>query len=301
MQALGFYLALPFMYLLSLLPFWVLFRLSDLMYLLVRLVKYRKQVIETNLKYAFPNKSQSEVKAIRNKFYRHFCDLFFETMKLQTISIKEMKRRMVFSNVEYLEEMFRQKRDVIAVCGHYGNWEWIPSINVNISAQGVEVYHPLKNKKMDAFMLKLRSRFHTLNFTMNATLREVIKLKRSNTPYVIGLISDQSPARVKIQYRTVFLNQNTAVHLGAEKIAQATNDVVVYFKMNKVKRGCYRVDVVPVTETPKSLAEFEITEKHVRILEQQIIERPELWLWSHRRWKYSPDRTAIDEQSLMVK
>jgi KDO2-lipid IV(A) lauroyltransferase len=298
MQALTFYLTRPFMYLLSLLPFWVLYGLSDLMYLVVRLVGYRRQIIDTNLRFSFPEKTKDELDTIRDKFYRHFCDLFVETMKVQSLSVKEIKKRMVFRNTEYCETIFAQNRDVIAVLAHYGNWEWVTSINLHVTARGVEVYHPLKNKYMDGFMLKLRTHFDTLNFTMKASMREIVKLKRMQQRYILGLISDQSPARNKIQYRSVFLNQNTPVHLGAEKMAKATNDAVVFLKMEKVKRGYYVIDIIPITENPKDAPDYEITETHLRMLEQQIIQRPELWLWSHKRWKYSPNRTAIDAESL---
>ena len=151
---------------------------------------------------------------------------------------------------------------------------------------------------MDRYMKELRSKFGSISFTMKATMREVIGLKRKQLRFVLGLISDQSPARNKIQYRTVFLNQNTPIHLGAEKIAKATNDPVVYLHVEKLARSRYKATVVPVSDQPKDSADFEITEKHVRMLEQQIIEKPEYWLWSHKRWKYSPNRLAIDVESL---
>lgn len=300
MQACLFYIARPFMWVLSVLPFWVLHWLSDVMYVLVRLVRYRKKIVETNLRFAFPAYSPEKLKAVRNGFYRHFCDLFFETMKLQSIGQKSIRKRMSFENLELIEKYAGQNKDVIVVLAHYGNWEWVPSINLHVTPIGAEVYHPLKNKYMDRFMLGLRSRFGTLNFTMKATTRQVLMLKKKQQRFVLGLISDQSPARVKIQYRTVFLNQNTPVILGAEKMAKMTNDPVVFLRVEKVKRSYYKATVVPVSEFPKETADFEITEKHMRLLEQQINETPEYWLWSHKRWKYSPNRTAIDAESLKV-
>jgi Kdo2-lipid IVA lauroyltransferase/acyltransferase len=299
-QALLYFLARPFMWLVSVLPFFVLHRLSDILYLLVRLVGYRKKVIDANLYYAFPEKGNKERARIRNAYYRHFCDLFFETMKLQSISVGAMKRRMAFDNLELIENYALQKRDVIVVMAHYCNWEWVPSVNLHITPVATAVYHPLKNKYMDGFMYRIRTRFGTLNFPKKATLREVVKLKRKQQRYILGLISDQSPARIHIQHRTVFLNQNTAVHLGAEKIAKTTGDPVVYLKVEKVKRSCYKGTFVPLFDNPKDTGDFEITEAHIGMLESQIMAKPEFWLWSHKRWKYSPNRTAIDAESLKV-
>jgi Kdo2-lipid IVA lauroyltransferase/acyltransferase len=299
-KAILFYIALPFIYLVSLLPFWVLYRISDVLYCLMLIVRYRNKVIIDNLRYSFPELSDNERRKIQNQFYRHFCDLIFETVKIFTISHKEIKKRVVLENFELLEKYNNEGRDGIAVVAHYCNWEWLTSFNLHLKAQGCEVYHPLKNPYMDRFMLKLRTRFGNFNFTMNATMREIIKLKRSNQRYVLGLIADQSPARVKIQYRTVFLNQNTAVHVGPEKMAIAFDDPVVFFKMSKLRRGYYKVSIIPVCEHPKQTKPNEITEAHIHILEQIIREQPQYWLWSHKRWKYSPNRTNIDLKSLTV-
>jgi KDO2-lipid IV(A) lauroyltransferase len=297
MQSIGYYIARPFMWFVSVLPFWVLHLLSDLVFVLVRIAKYRQEVIDTNLRYSFPQKSETERIGIRNRYYRHFCDLFFETMKIQTISKRAISKRMVFTNLEMIEQYASQNRDAIVVMAHYCNWEWIPSINLHITPLATAVYHPLKNKNMDGFMLRLRSRFGNLNFTKEATLREIVMLKRKNQRFILGLISDQSPARVNIQYRSVFLNQNTPVHLGAEKIAKTTGDPVVYLHVEKVKRSYYQATFVPISDSPKVNSEYEITEAHLRLLEAQIEAKPEYWLWSHKRWKYSPDRTAIDTVS----
>ena len=299
-RAILFYVTIPWVYLVSWMPFWLLYRLSDFLYLVIRLVKYRNRVIMENLRHSFPELSEGERLKIRNRFYRHFCDLIFETLKVVTISHKEIKKRVVLHNLELMDKYHQEGRDVIAVVAHYCNWEWLTSFNLHLKAQGCEVYHPLKNPYMDRFMLQLRSRFLNRNFTMDATLREVLKMKKANQRYALGLIADQSPAKVKIQYRTVFLNQNTAIHMGPEKMAVALNDAVVYFKMEKIKRGYYHVTIVPICEHPKQTAPHEITEAHVRILEQIIRKQPEYWLWSHKRWKYSPNRNAIDPQSLTV-
>lgn len=291
MDQFRFYLALPIYRLFSLLPYWVLYRFSDSLYLIIRMIGYRKRVIIENLKYSFPEKSEKELTKIRHDFYRHFCDTLIETIKLMSVSRKEMQKRVRFENVEYLEEVNKQGRDVIAILGHYGNWEYVPAINMFITAQGCDVYRPLKNKSYDKLMLNLRSRFGNVNIAMKDTLREILTMKKSGTRYVMGLIADQSPARSEKMTYLPFLNQNTPVILGPEKIAQKTNDVVVYFEMSKPKRGRYLVKIVPLFDDAKNTEELEITKAYMQHLESMIKATPHLWLWSHKRWKFAKPRT----------
>ncbi|MBS2099769.1 lysophospholipid acyltransferase family protein [Carboxylicivirga linearis] len=274
----------------SLLPMRVLYVFADFYYILIRLVGYRRKVIEENLKYSFPEKSFKEIKKIRNKFYRHFCDLFVETTKIQTMSEAEMKKRVKYNNLEFIDKAYDEGKDVVAVMAHYNNWEWVPSINLHCKALGCDVYRPLKNKQFDAYMLKLRERWGNKNFTMKATLKEVVKLKKANQRFILGLIADQSPGRKEIQYWTSFLNQNTPVLTGPEKIAKLTKSPVVYLDMQKVKRGYYEVNIVPMVEDSEVSSGHEITDKYIQYLEQVIIKKPENWLWSHRRWKYVNER-----------
>lgn len=274
----------------SLLPMRVLYVFADFYYILIRLVGYRRKVIEENLKYSFPEKSFKEIKQIRNKFYHHFCDLFVETTKIQTMSEAEMKKRVKYNNLEFIDKAYDEGKDVVAVMAHYNNWEWVPSINLHCKALGCDVYRPLKNKQFDAYMLKLRERWGNKNFTMKATLKEVVKLKKANQRFILGLIADQSPGRKEIQYWTSFLNQNTPVLTGPEKIAKLTKSPVVYLDMQKVKRGYYEVNIVPMVDDSEVSNGHEITDKYIQYLEQVIIKKPENWLWSHRRWKYVNER-----------
>jgi len=293
MQKIGNYIALGFLWLFSLQPLFILYRYADLLYHIIRLIGYRRAVINENLSYSFPDKSKEELREIRLKFYRNFCDVMIETVKLQNLSEKQIRKRVVFNNVNYLNQLTTQGKDIIAVMGHYACWEWIPSINLHTTALGCATYRPLKNLQFDQYMLKLRSRWGSRNFTMAKTYRELIKLKKENQRIIVGLIADQSPSKVDIQYRTTFLNQNTGILLGPEKIAKSTKSAVVFLRMDRIKRGYYQIDVIPLVEDPTKTKEYEITELHVRCLEETIKNKPENWLWSHKRWKYSEDRTAI--------
>lgn len=269
------------------LPLPVLYQLSNFFYLILKLTGYRKKVVYSNLRNSFPDKTEQEIAHIANKFYRHMCDLFFETFKLSGITEKEMRNRVRISNTELLNKYYEEGKDVIAVLGHYGNWEWVTSINLFTKAQGTEVYHPLKNKAYDKYMLKLRSKWGTLNFPMKSAYREMYKLKLENKRFIIGMISDQSPKRGMIQYSTKFLNQETPVHLGTGKMAIKTNSPIVFFRFDKIKRGYYHLKVEPLVENPSDYTEFEITDIHTKHLEEIIKEKPEFWLWSHKRWKYN--------------
>ncbi|MGV8827804.1 MAG: lysophospholipid acyltransferase family protein [Breznakibacter sp.] len=291
METLRFYIAIPIYWLFSLLPFHALYFLSDGLYHLVKLVGYRKRVIMDNLRYSFPEKSNAELEEIRNNFYRHFSDILLETLKLRYISRRLMQKRVSFENTEYLEKMYHEGRDVIAVMAHFGNWEYVPAINMYISAQGCDVYRPLKNKNYDRLMLKLRSRFGNHNIPMKETLREILSMKQQSIRYVMGLIADQSPARSEKMAYLPFLNQNTPVLMGPEKIARRTNDVVVFFELSRPQRGHYHIKVVPLFEDARNTANFEITKTYLAHMEKMIRQTPHLWLWSHKRWKYANPRT----------
>ncbi|WP_439181535.1 lysophospholipid acyltransferase family protein [Carboxylicivirga taeanensis] len=290
MKKLGNYFALGFLWLFSLQPFFILYLYSDLLYQIIRLIGYRRHVINENLRYAFPEKTRDELREIRLKFYRGFCDILIETIKLQSMSERQIRKRVVFTNMDYVNQKAKENKDVVAIMGHYCCWEWIPALSLYSDAVSCATYRPLKNKEFDKYMLKLRSRWGSLNFTMRNTMREIVKIKRQNKNFIIGLIADQSPDRKTIQYWTKFLNQNTAVLLGPEKMAKAFKATVVFLKMTRVKRGYYRVDVIPLADQAELTKEYEITEMHLKCLEDIINEKPEDWLWSHKRWKYSETR-----------
>ncbi len=286
LQAVGFYIVYPLLWVLSWLPMFVLYRLSDFLFLIILIVGYRKKIINDNLSRAFPDKSSKDLRKIRLRFYRHFCDLIVETIVIENIPLEEMKFRLRAVNPEIIEEYLNEGKDIIAVLGHYGNWEWVPSINLSFQVAGISVYRPLKNPYFDRYMLRLRNRFGTINVEKKLTAREVIQHKRKNIRFVLGLICDQSPGKNELDYWTIFLGQNTPIILGPEKMARLTDAVVLFWDMEKIKRGQYQLSFIPFPGDVKTAEEFEITEWHVRMLERQIRKKPEYWLWSHRRWKH---------------
>ena len=279
------------LWLLALLPFWALYVISDVLFLLVFYVaKYRRKVVYSNMKNSFPSKSEKEIREVERAFYRHFCDYMVETIKLLHISDATTKRRFVMENTDILQKALDEKRQVILMLGHYGNWEYIPSITlwVDCPKEGLmgEVYRPLKNRWFDNFFLKLRSRYGTINIPKNEVLREFIKYRRDNRPVVIGFMADQTTSPANIHYWSKFLNQDTPILTGIERIAQKLDCTLVYVDVIKVKRGYYRIVYSEVTQTPKQYKEFEITELYTRLMEKTILRAPEYWLWTHKRWKH---------------
>jgi KDO2-lipid IV(A) lauroyltransferase len=287
MSKIGFYIALPLLYFISILPFSLFYLLSDLLYLLIyKVVGYREKVVYENLKNSFPEKSHKELKEIEKKFFHYLCDLVLETLKTLTISKKEALRRCAFNEnaIAIFKQLNDEKKSCILVMGHFGNWEWAgSSFSLLNSQQLYVIYHPLSNKYFDTLMYNMRSRFGTKLYAMKDTMREMIRNRHEIN--ATAFIADQTPSP-EGAYWTTFLNQDTPVFWGTEKIAQKLNYPVLYATVNRKKRGYYEVNVEYLVKNPKDTNEGEISELHTRKLEKDIIAQPEIWLWSHRRWKY---------------
>lgn len=277
------------LYLLAWLPFKVLYLVSDgLYYLVYYIVGYRKKVVRKNLTNSFPEKSPEEIIKIEKGFYRHFCDYIVETIKLLHISDEEMKRRFVYKNSEIVWDILKDNKDVFLMIGHYGNWEWIPSITrwLPESLYLAQIYRPLKNKAADKFFLKLRARFGSGAIAKNDTLRDIIKVRKEGRQQMIGFIADQTPSLKGQVYWTEFLNQETPVLSGAEKIGKKIDANILFLDVVKVKRGYYEATYKVITLDAKDTAENEITEAYIRLMEQMIRRAPQYWLWTHKRWKH---------------
>ncbi len=277
------------LYLLSLLPFPILYLISDLLFVILYwLIRYRKRVIEDNIENSFPEKSSSERKQIRKDYLRYLSDLIVETVKLFSISEEEVKKRVLVTNTDFIEQCFRNGQSVIGILGHYGNWEMAGlRFSQLFSEKRIIVYKPLTSQFFDRMMLKMRSRFGATLVSMKQTTRKLVEYKNERS--ITVLVGDQTPAKPEITYFTDFLNQPTAVFLGVEKLAKLTNSVVVFCDIRRVKRGYYTCDFVNLFENPRLTEEHEITKAHVKYLEEVIRLQPEYWLWSHKRWKYKPE------------
>lgn len=274
----------------SLLPFSILYVLSDFTYLIVYyLIGYRKNVVRENLKRSFPGKTDKELLATEKKFYHHLCDLLFESIKMATISKEEMSRRMKILNYEPLLKHYDENKSVLLITSHYGNWEWTSSFSMYLPADKpmYQVYKQQKNKLFDRLIYNLRIRFGSVNVEVNELFDVLSSLKQQGKMGMIGLISDQSPSRKGIKYQSQFLNQRTPVITGTEIIAKKYDFPVYFVQIRRVKRGYYTCNPVPICLHPQESGKFEITEKYIRLLEQEIMAEPAYWLWSHRRWKFA--------------
>ena len=292
MSALLYYLILKP---LSLLPFWVLYLISDFIYIvLYKIFGYRVGVVTTNLTNSFPEKSPKEIKDIRNKFYHHLCDLIVESIKLFSISEKEALNRIKFVNPEVTNAYFEKGQSLMIVGGHSGNWEYTVVGDLIVSHKIVALYTPLSNKFFEKKMKESRSRFGTI--LLSTKDARAFFEAGPEIPSMMIFGSDQSPSSSSKAYWTRFLNQDTAVSYGLEKYAKQYNYPVVYAGIRKIKRGCYEFSFELIEDNPASTAYGEISEKHVRMLENQILEQPEFWLWTHKRWKREkPDDVVIPQ------
>lgn len=285
MNAIIFYISIPFIYLISVLPFWLIYRISDCVYFLVYyIVGYRKKIVFKNLRNSFPEKSDKEILLIRKNFYKYFCDLMLETLKTLTISAKSAQKRVLVENKNIIEEFYKKNQSIIIVLGHLGNWELA---GAGFSQVGLHkmyiIYHPLSNKYFDKLIFKMRTRLGNKLYAMNDTLKGMIRNKSETT--ATAFIADQTPSP-RGAYWTTFLNQDTPVFIGTEKIARKLNYPVVYASIKRIKRGIYNLSFELIERDPKSTNEGEISELHTKRLEKDIQSQPETWLWSHRRWKH---------------
>jgi len=281
------YIGIFFLYILSLLPLPVLHFFARLLYYpLYYIIGYRKAVVRENLVKSFPEKDIKEIIAIEKTFYKYLADLIFEIVKMPTISKKELRKRVVFHNLERIETYFKKGESVLACTGHYGNWELcMLALGEAASATEYVIYKPLNNEVFENWFNKIRTRFGNVFVAMRQTLRMVVATK--DRPTMFCFASDQTPVKHETQYVLEFLNQRTAVLLGLEKIALQTNRPVFYFDVKRVKRGYYKVDILPLCLNPKETEGHEITDLLFEFLSKTIKQEPAFWLWSHRRWKYS--------------
>lgn len=274
-------------YLLSLLPFRFLYMFSDVLaWLAHSVVKYRRQVVRNNLTSSFPEKDIKEIKLIEKQFYKFLCDYFFETLKLASMTENKMQKRLKVENIEEINEAVRRGQSVSIYLGHYCNWEWVSSLPLHIDSKAkcAQIYHPLENKTFDKLFYKLRTRFKANNIAMADIMQTLIRWKREGVPSVTGYIADQAPG-LNIHLFTDFLNHDTGVYTGPERISKFLGAKAVYGHITRPRRGYYTLRFIPICEDAKKEAVFETSKEYFRLLEDNIREAPQFWLWSHRRWK----------------
>jgi KDO2-lipid IV(A) lauroyltransferase len=269
------------------LPFRVIYLISDFLYLIIfYVVGYRKKVVYTNLRNSFPEKNKDEIDQIARRFYRHFCDLILESVKLPGMSEKDLDERLVVNGLEKTDAYAAQGKSFVLIGMHYNNWEWSSTLSRIAGHQALIVYTPLRNNpEMERYLLDMRERFGSKTVAMNHSARVFMQFSKAGKPICLFLAADQTPSK-ESHFWTSFLNQETPFFSGPERIAIKTNQPVFLHHTRKVRRGKYEVDLIELFPEPQKVAPDTILLTYVDRMEKIIREKPEYWLWSHRRWKH---------------
>ena len=289
MQFIVYILVYPILWLVSILPFRLLYAFSDFLYLLVyKIFGYRKKVVQDNLTLVFPNKSQAEINDITKKFYHHLGDMIVEAIKSLTISESEMKEHFKFSNVDVLNDIEKMNRSIILMCAHYGSWEWIFILNkfADPNTVGYAVYKRLANPYFDRLVKRIRAKYNSHLITTKETISTLIKAKDEGKITISGFVSDQTAKPHTALYWGEFMGYTVPMHTGAEMLAKKLDMAVVFFRVKRLNRGYYETTFEVITLNPNEYKDYEITDKFFRLVEKQIAEAPEYYLWTHKRWKH---------------
>jgi len=287
MTSLQYYLLFALTWMTSLIPFWLLYRISDLLYLITfYLVRYRKKTVFSNLRNAFPEKSDKDIEQLAKAFFKHFCDFLLESIKCIRISVDKLDKRMKFLNPEVFIELERENRNFALVSAHYSNWEWLINLPLKMAHDFLVIYRPLKSKPIDQLSLYMRGRHHPIMIPMEGIYRQGLKYRSDKRLFCIWFIADQRPPRIS-RFWTRFLNQETPFFEGVEKISVKLDLAIVFMDVRKVSRGHYEVMLKKIIDNAAVTRENEITLACIREMEEEILKRPEFWLWSHKRFKHT--------------
>jgi KDO2-lipid IV(A) lauroyltransferase len=287
MQFLAYILIYPFLWLVSILPFRLLYLVSDGVYILLyNIIGYRKKTVTQNLKLVFPEKSQEEIIEIRKKFYHHLSDMFLEMTKTMTISETELKKRFKITNPQEFKRLESLNKSVILIFGHYASWEWSIVLQQYINLKGLAVYKPLANKHFDKLVKSIRSKFNTDLISTKETISVINDHESRNIKTIIGFLSDQSPRLSKDVYWNEFMGIKVPCFTGAERVAKKLDLATAYLKVTKVKRGYYEAEIMTLAENPNEYKDYQLTDMFLAEVEKQIYEAPEYYFWTHKRWKH---------------
>jgi KDO2-lipid IV(A) lauroyltransferase len=267
-------------------PFWFIYFLSDLLYWFVYLIfRYRRMVVFKNLKNSFPEKTDAEIKFISRKYFRHFCDLTLETIKMRGMKAADFKERMKVTNASLVNSFFEQGKSVMVITMHYNNWEWGTYLSVYLKHKSLAVYKPLHDVTFDKFLNQTRTKYGTELIKNDQILRRVLQAEKQNEPVFIWLAGDQTPPVFhKFWFR--FLNQDALFYPGPAVISKRFNQPVFFQNIKKTGRGKYETTFEMLFENPAKFSETEIIKTYIQRMEEVIREKPELYLWSHKRWKH---------------
>jgi KDO2-lipid IV(A) lauroyltransferase len=268
-------------------PFRLLYLFSDFVYFIVYyIIGYRKNTVRKNIALALPHLSFNEQLIIEKKFYHHMCDMFLEMIKTMTISKEEIGRRFVFTNLDVYKELEKKQKSVALMCAHYASYEWVISMNHYIAYKGFGIYKKIANPYFDKLVRNIRSKFKATLITTKETIPTIINNTKNNVLGIYGFASDQSPRIDSAYHWKKFMGIEVPVHTGAEMLAKRYDMNVVFLKVKKVKRGYYEATLEVLSENTMEVPNYELTDRFLELVEQQIYEAPEFYLWTHKRWKH---------------
>ena len=287
MQLLIYLLLYPILWLISILPFPVFYLFSDFIcFLTYNLIGYRKKTVRENIALALPHLSIKERLAIEKKFYSHMCDVFLEMIKTLTISQKEIEKHYTFSNMEVYHELEKKNKSIALLCAHYASYEWAVSMNYHINYKGFGIYKKIANPYFDKLVKQIRSKFRAELITTRETIPTIVNNYKKGVLSLYGFASDQSPKPSAAYHWATFMGHEVPVHTGAEMLAKRFDMNVIFLKTKKIKRGYYQASFEVLSEDVKSVPNYDITDKFLQLVEEQIHEAPEFYLWTHKRWKH---------------
>lgn len=286
MTTLTYYLLFIFTWMISRIPFWFIYRISDVLFWITfYIIRYRKSTVYKNLQTSFPGKTPEEIDILAKAFYRHFCDFILEAIKGMSISKAGINKRMKYANLDILTELAGHHQSFALVSAHYNNWEWLNNMPAKMMHEFMVIYRPLKNKNINRLVNYIRSRLNANLIPMDNIYREAFKRKSGNELFCIWFLADQRP-QGSTKFWTMFLNHEAAFFEGVEKISKKLELAVVFMDIQKVSRGHYETTFKKIFDNGALTKENEITLACIKEIENAISKRPEYWLWSHKRFKH---------------
>lgn len=287
MKLLTFVIVYPFIWIFSRLPMRILYIFSDIFFLVIYyIIGYRKKVVESNIKTAFPNKSDVEIKEISIKFFKHFVDLIFESIKSFSISKEEINKRYKYVNSTLINNYAKQGRSIVLTGSHQANWEWAFGMPQHLNINCHAAYSKIQNPYFEKLIKRSRTRFGFDGVPTKLFNRTISERQVKGIQSLYILLSDQSPQLYRAKYWTTFLNEKVPVHTGAETLAKKYDLVVINMNITKIKRGYFEMEFELITDTAKEFDNFELTDTFLKITERNIKSQPEFYLWSHKRFKH---------------
>ncbi|TAF08001.1 MAG: lipid A biosynthesis acyltransferase [Flavobacteriia bacterium] len=291
MQLLIYLIIYPFLWIISILPYRIFYLFSDFVcFLTYNVFGYRKKVVHNNIKLALPHLSDNDRLAIEKKFYIHLCDMFLEMIKTISISQKEIEKRFTFSNMEVYYDLEKKNKSIALMCAHYASYEWVVSMNYYINCKGFGIYKKLANPYFDKLVKNIRSKFKAELITTKETIPTIKENYKKNVISLYGFASDQSPRLNSEHHSASFMGHIVPVHTGAEMLAKRFDMNVIFLRVKKIKRGYYEASFEVLSDDVQSVPNYEITDKFLKLVEEQIYEAPEYYFWTHKRWKYIKEK-----------